>query len=89
MVSELATNAVRYTDGSFNVCIEQYQDTVRVEVSDGTSAMPVLQTPGPAEIGGRGLLIVQRLSDDWGVADSGPGGKTVWFTIHDASRVSR
>jgi hypothetical protein len=41
-------------------------------------------SPTPRELTGRGLRIVDTLSQTWGVTHSGRG-KTVWFTLpHDA-----
>ena len=81
MVSELATNALRHADTSFSVRVDQTSGSVRVEVSDGGDGRPAVQSPEPSEPSGRGLRIVESLSDAWGVtAASGPG-KTVWFTL--------
>jgi serine/threonine-protein kinase RsbW len=81
MVSELATNALRHGETAFTVCVEQTPHTVRIEVTDGGQGRPAVRSPGPSEPSGRGLRIVESLSDTWGVTSDGGAGKTVWFTL--------
>ncbi len=86
LVSELATNAVRHAGSYFTVCIEVEDGAVRVEVTDPATAMPVRRSPAPTDVGGRGLHIVDRLAQEWGVVPASPAGKTVWFKVaYDAS----
>jgi anti-sigma regulatory factor (Ser/Thr protein kinase) len=80
MISELATNCVRHARSDFEVTIGQDAGSIRVEVHDCGSGSPTLQSPTPTELSGRGLLLIEALSDAWGV-DPEPGGKAVWFTI--------
>jgi hypothetical protein len=80
LVSELASNAVRHAGTPFSVSLECDGATVRVAVSDGEPALPVLQRPPVDAITGRGLLIVDALATRWGV-DPGATGKTVWFEL--------
>ena len=82
MVSELATNALIHAAGGFQVSVERTDGVVHVSVSDTGEGTPVLQAPPSSEPHGRGLRIVEKLSDAWGVspsADLGRHGKTVWF----------
>jgi anti-sigma regulatory factor (Ser/Thr protein kinase) len=82
MVSELATNCVRYTSTPFEVSVDHTVQGVRVEVADNGGGEPVLQPMQFTELGGRGLHIVESLSDDWGVIlSTGPLGKIVWFRL--------
>ncbi len=83
MVSELATNAVKHAGTAFSVELE-VTNIVRVEVGDLGHGRPRLREPAPIEATGRGLLIVQSLSSDWGVEEQ-PQGTCVWFTIPVAS----
>jgi anti-sigma regulatory factor (Ser/Thr protein kinase) len=81
LVSELVTNTVRYGRPPVAVQIECDQThTLQVRVSDASPALPVPGHADPDDESGRGLAIVEFLSDDWGV-DPGEGGKTVWFRI--------
>jgi anti-sigma regulatory factor (Ser/Thr protein kinase) len=80
MVSELATNSVRHAHSDFEVVVHHSPEKLRVEVSDHGQGQPVLRSPTLSERSGRGLRIVEDLSEDWGIAPS-PGGKLVWFTL--------
>jgi anti-sigma regulatory factor (Ser/Thr protein kinase) len=83
MVSELAMNAVQHARTQFTVAVELAGKTLQVEVADaGTGVPEICPAPPVADLHGRGLFIVERLSDAWGVAPalSGPG-KSVWFRI--------
>jgi anti-sigma regulatory factor (Ser/Thr protein kinase) len=81
MVSELATNCIRHERASFHVAILRRPDEIRVEVTDSGGGMPTMRSPGPDEPSGRGLQIVDMLSERWGVEPESPSGKTVWFTL--------
>ncbi len=85
MVSELATNCIRHERTSFHVTILGSTREIRVEVTDSGSGRPRMRSPGPDEPSGRGLQIVDMLSDSWGVEAERPSGKTVWFTMPAAT----
>jgi signal transduction histidine kinase len=85
MVSELATNCIRHSKSAFDIVIRRTTRSVRIEVTDQAGGTPTVRSPGPEEPSGRGLKIVEMLSEDWGV-DYHPGdGKTVWFTVSAAA----
>jgi anti-sigma regulatory factor (Ser/Thr protein kinase) len=79
MASELATNSVRHARSQFQISIRLGQD-IRIEVRDNGSGDPQMLSPGPQDPSGRGLLIVESMSEDWGVRRS-DAAKTVWFTL--------
>ncbi len=81
MVSELATNCIRHVHSGFELALDRTDTQIRVEVTDLGGGAPELQLPGPDDIGGRGLRIVEMLSDSWGVTRRAPEGKTVWFEL--------
>ncbi|HEX3977504.1 MAG TPA: ATP-binding protein [Solirubrobacteraceae bacterium] len=81
MVSELATNCIRHERTSFHITILGSPQEIRIEVTDSGSGRPTMRSPGPDEPSGRGLQIVDMLSDTWGVEPENPSGKTVWFTM--------
>ena len=82
LVSELATNAIRHGSPPVRLSLRLDRDRLRVEVSDGSPALPTLTYPEPGQIGGRGLQIVQLLAARWGAtASSCRLGKTVWFEL--------
>lgn len=86
MACELATNCVRHAHTEFELAIDT-QDPIRVEVRDSGRGRPRLRSPTSKEPSGRGLLIVEALSAQWGVTPS-PPGKTVWFTLPRAAASS-
>jgi two-component sensor histidine kinase len=81
IVSELATNCIRHARTGFVVTVDDSRTSLRVEVTDTGDGVPALRSPTPREPTGRGLQLVQALSDDWGLAPAPRGGKTVWFTV--------
>jgi anti-sigma regulatory factor (Ser/Thr protein kinase) len=80
MTSELASNAVRHAHSEFELTIHCSRREIRIEVSDSGQGQPTLRSPSSQERSGRGLLIVQELSETWGTIPS-TNGKTVWFTL--------
>lgn len=75
---ELMTNALVHTDGGGLVGMRLTADgRIRIEVEDSSSALPRPREAGDWAVSGRGLLLVDRLSDAWGVEPRG-GGKCVW-----------
>jgi len=82
MVSELATNAIRHGGTDFEMRIKRTNDELSVEIEDSGDGAPVVRHARPRDASGRGLHIVEALSDAWGVRNANRGaGKTVWFTL--------
>ena len=81
MVSELATNSIRHAGSDFTVLLTATAREVRVEVTDNGAGAPAPRRPAPSDLSGRGLLIVDKLAERWGVRRQRSGGKTVWFTV--------
>jgi serine/threonine-protein kinase RsbW len=83
LVSELAGNAVRHTNSSFQVRIGADQRRIRISVSDRGPGRPVVRGLDPDAVTGRGLALVAMLSSSWGVRRnrSLAGGKAVWFVL--------
>ena len=85
LVSELATNSVRHAgcgegdEISLEAAVEE--DLVRVRLSDaGDGFEPHTPRPPPnGSSGGFGLVLLDRLSDRWGVQKE--GGFSVWFEV--------
>jgi hypothetical protein len=50
-------------------------------VLDPSDDAPVLKTPGSAEESGRGLQMVDALSDVWGWSPVAGRGKAVWAIL--------
>jgi anti-sigma regulatory factor (Ser/Thr protein kinase) len=76
-------NAVQYARTTFVVSIDLTGDGLRVAVTDSGGGNPEAQPLPPASNPhGRGLFIVDRLADEWGVSPAGDGPeRTVWFRV--------
>lgn len=81
MVSELTTNALIHATGGFDVSVDRSDLALLVSVSDRGAGTPVLQSPASSEPHGRGLRIVDALSEQWGISSASEVGKTVWFRM--------
>ena len=79
VVTELAANVVRHAHTPFAVSITP-GPVVRVDVTDGSQEVPVLQHPEHDEPGGRGLQIVDACASQWGYQLL-PEGKVVWAAL--------
>ncbi|GAB3120492.1 hypothetical protein GCM10027160_36700 [Streptomyces calidiresistens] len=86
LVSELVGNAVRHAgaDG-FGLRFRRRRGWLRVEVRDPSRALPCLLPTHPLDPSGRGLTLVETLSDRWGV-DLLPHGKCTWFEMRVTRR---
>ncbi|MEU2896262.1 ATP-binding protein [Streptomyces sp. NPDC001273] len=87
IVGELAANAVTHgrvpgRDAELRLSRED-DGHVRVEVSDARGErLPEARDAGTGEDGGRGLLLVAALAEEWGTAARpGAPGKTVWAVV--------
>jgi anti-sigma regulatory factor (Ser/Thr protein kinase) len=79
MATELASNCVLHARTDFELTIDS-RNQIRIAVSDTGHGRPRLLHPTPRELSGRGLRIVEAMSDAWGVIPTA-NGKTVWFTL--------
>jgi two-component sensor histidine kinase len=77
VASELTTNAVKHAGTPFTVTLTASGDAVVLTVHDGSAARPVRQDAGSEDDAGRGVVIVDVVSRDWGVVVEGRT-KTVW-----------
>lgn len=80
VADELIVNALMHTDGPAIVTLRVLTGPdrrLRVEVEDRSSALPRRREAGVSGVSGRGLMLVDRLSDVWGVEPRG-SGKCVW-----------
>ncbi len=76
----MITNALMHTDGPAIVTLRVITASdrrLRVDVEDTSSALPRRREAGEDGVSGRGLLLVDRLADVWGVEARG-SGKCVW-----------
>ncbi len=91
LVSELITNAVRASERLrvradlavvpvIRLWLVSDKSSLVIHVWDGNDEMPVRRDAGIDEESGRGLMLVESLSSDWG-AYRETTGKTVWVKI--------
>jgi anti-sigma regulatory factor (Ser/Thr protein kinase) len=84
LVSELVTNSIRHAglgeEGSVSLRVRVSPRLARVEVTDaGEGFEPPSFSGDPALLDGWGLLLVERLTDRWGVRGRSP--TCVWFEL--------
>jgi hypothetical protein len=82
VVSELVGNGVRHGRGGLAVVVDRLPDGWLLQVRDGSAAPPRVRHSGRMDEGGRGMLIVTRMSEDTGWART-PTGKVVWARLAD------
>lgn len=75
--SELVTNAIEHGRGDPVLVVEVSARAVALQVRDEASKSPTMRPPSRSALGGRGLLIVEALSNRWGHS-SDDAGKWVW-----------
>lgn len=84
IVSELVTNSVLHGKTApgrqVEVTLDHSAGRVRVEVRDTGEGMPHRRPRVPLAVSGRGLEIVDALSETWGVTEQ-IVGKTVWAEL--------
>ncbi len=80
LATELMSNAVRHGTGVVTLRVEVDDGVVQVGVHDDGAAMPAVEDPDLTSVNGRGLFIVECVSDQWGSSQDDPG-KTVWFRL--------
>jgi len=89
VVSELVTNALRHAPDSPAVTLQLVLmgDCIRVLVSDCGAGEPERNQldPGSGAVSGRGLWIVDAITERWGTARDERGGKTVWGELRTGS----
>lgn len=90
LVSELMSNTVRHGGETALLTVTLRDGLLTVAVHDDGAGLPEMhdEVPDLSTTSGRGLQIVDRVADSWGVdLDAGGPGKTVWFRL-DAGAAS-
>ena len=80
LASELITNAVLHARTAMRLTLSYGADGLRVSVYDENMRLPTVAGVPENATSGRGLLLVERMADSWGV-EQGSDGKTVWACI--------
>ena len=83
IVSELVTNAVLHAreEAALALEIEVADVWMRISLADGSAVRPLARQASHEDETGRGMAIVEALSDRWGVDDH-HGGKRIWFEVN-------
>ncbi|MFF7215121.1 ATP-binding protein [Streptomyces sp. NPDC008238] len=80
LVSELVTNALRHARGPVRLNLRVQEARLRCEVEDVSPRAAVRRVADSEAEGGRGMEILDLLSDAWG-SDRTATGKTTWFEL--------
>jgi anti-sigma regulatory factor (Ser/Thr protein kinase) len=81
LTSEVVTNAVVHGHSPVRVVVEAQSSSALVEVKDTSQTPVVVEVQEVAEADrGRGMMLVDALSDRWGWWKE-EGGKVVWFAL--------
>ena len=65
VVSELVTNAIVHGEAPITLTVDVQVDAVVVSVCDAGERCPIRRSAGESDEGGRGLGIVEGLSEHW------------------------
>lgn len=79
VVSELVTNAVRYSEGPIRLRLVRDHALI-IEVTDDSSTAPQLRQAEDDDEHGRGLSITSQLTERWGTRRE-HRGKTIWAEL--------
>jgi anti-sigma regulatory factor (Ser/Thr protein kinase) len=81
LVTELVANSIRHGSPPITLRVEcDASAGMKVSVSDANPEKPMARPATPEDESGRGVHIVDLLSDAWGVSPTG-NGKAVWFRL--------
>lgn len=80
LASELTTNAVLHARSDIVVTVRLRAECLRVEVADENPRLPSPTFVSVDALSGRGLHIIERVADSWGI-DRHDEGKVVWFEL--------
>lgn len=82
LVSEVVSNVVLHARTPCELRVLTEDRGMRVEVLDGSDVMPgANRVPDPLASSGRGMVLVEALSEAHGSAPLPGGGKVVWFQL--------
>ena len=79
LTGELVNNAIRHAETEFAVRVEVDEDAICVVVTNHAPEFLPLGRD-PSAYGGRGLMIMSALADEWGFVRQ-PEDKRVWFRM--------
>lgn len=80
-VSEVVTNVVLHAHTGFELTVRISDDHVRVEVADRNPLLPQQRRYDDEATTGRGMALVEAVTDQHGITSLGAEGKVVWFCV--------
>ncbi|NJC84027.1 ATP-binding protein [Planosporangium mesophilum] len=80
VTTELVANAVRHGGGEVTLTVSLHHGCLQISVGDENPSLPRPRASTPADENGRGLLMVDALSEDWGMTCM-RAGKVVWAKV--------
>ncbi|MGH8862828.1 MAG: ATP-binding protein [Jatrophihabitantaceae bacterium] len=80
VTSELVNNSVAAGCSDLRLYVTVHRSRVRVAVYDNAGGLPHTERSGPDDVSGRGLMIIDALTEEWGV-DATKEGKQVWADL--------
>jgi anti-sigma regulatory factor (Ser/Thr protein kinase) len=83
VANELVANAIVHAHSAPVLTLEGTGSDLLLRVADDAASLTVAPRALPGDDGGRGLVLVEALSDGWGV-DTSDSGKSVWVTFAGA-----
>ena len=86
VASELTTNAMLHARTPFIVTLSLEDGRVCLTIRDGSTSVPIKTMPDLMDMNGRGLMLVELLSDEWGVRTERDGSKSVWASFATRTR---
>jgi PAS domain S-box-containing protein len=85
LASEILTNAVRHARQPVSLRLHQMPGEIIMEITDDYVQLPRRTSPELDDEFGRGLALVEALSESWGALPTRVG-KIVWFTLATGAR---
>ncbi|MFW5469086.1 ATP-binding protein [Knoellia sp. CPCC 206435] len=79
--SELATNAIQHARTPFDVELSRANGLVRIVVTDSSASTVTRRAPDDLDESGRGLMIVELVSHEWGTDTDRHGLSSVWASF--------
>lgn len=80
LTSELVTNVIVHARTPMRLSLDVDSSALRVAIADDAPRAPVRRAGGETRLTGRGMHLVETLSNQWGIEPT-PNGKTVWFEL--------
>lgn len=81
LTTEAVTNALKYGGPPLGLAVECNGALIEISISDANPVEPICVEADPLAESGRGVALIDSLSDEWGVHQHPDDGKDVWFRL--------